>query len=114
MFLEAIEAYRNWNDDEPEPTVNCEVHYQPEEIPISRACGLLWNRTDILPGIEVSALEFSGIDLRTRTYAAANSCTAGANQTTNRKAIGHMQELATVDLAGFHAFRLQPENPCRW
>jgi hypothetical protein len=71
MFLEAIEAYRNWNDDEPEPTVTYEVHYQPEEIPISRACGLLWSCTDILPSGDVYALEYCGIELRTTTYAAA-------------------------------------------
>jgi hypothetical protein len=46
MFEETIEAYSQWNEGDPQPTVTYEVHYQPQEIPISRACGLLWNCTD--------------------------------------------------------------------
>jgi hypothetical protein len=72
MFLEAIEAYSNWNDGEPEPTVTYEVHYQPEEIPISRACGgalELYRYTPI--GRRLCSLELCGMDLKSRTYAAA-------------------------------------------
>jgi hypothetical protein len=71
IFEEAIEAYSQWNEGDPQPTVTYEVHYQPEEIPISRACGLVWNCTDILPSSEVSALGLCGIEMKTRTYAAA-------------------------------------------
>jgi hypothetical protein len=71
IFEEAIEAYSQWNEGDPQPTVTYEVHYQPQEIPLSRACGLLWNCTDILPSGDVSALELRGIELKTRTYAAA-------------------------------------------
>lgn len=86
MFEEAIEAYRNWNDGEPEPTVTYEVHYRPAEIPISRACGLLWNCTDILPELDVSALALCGTDLQTTTYAAAAHALLEAIKLQNRKA----------------------------
>jgi hypothetical protein len=39
------------DDGEPEPTVEYEIGYEPRQIPISRACGLVWNCTDILPGL---------------------------------------------------------------
>ena len=41
--LAAFEAWLHWNGDGPEPTVEYEVHYEPHQIPISRACGLGWN-----------------------------------------------------------------------
>jgi hypothetical protein len=45
MFREAIEAFMKWKTGEPEP----KIEYGERQITISRACGLLWNCTDILP-----------------------------------------------------------------
>jgi hypothetical protein len=47
---EAFEAFCGWNLRGPEPTVTYEINYIPRQIPISRACGLVWNCTDILGG----------------------------------------------------------------
>jgi hypothetical protein len=49
-FLAALEAYLNWEDGDPEPTVEFEVNYEPREITISKAAGLVWNCSDTLPG----------------------------------------------------------------
>jgi hypothetical protein len=49
-FLAAVEAFYRWRRGQPEPTVEYEINYVPHEIPISRACGLVWNCSDILPG----------------------------------------------------------------
>jgi hypothetical protein len=56
-FLAAIEVFYGWNRGESEPTVEYEINYVPHQIPISRACGLVWNCTDILPGIDRDRLE---------------------------------------------------------
>jgi hypothetical protein len=32
--------------------VTFEINYEPHDIPISRACGLVWNCTDIIPGTD--------------------------------------------------------------
>jgi hypothetical protein len=71
MFLEAVEVFHDWEDGKPEPTVNFEVHYEPRQITISKACGLLWNCSDILPRQAVDTLEWCGIYLDRRTYASA-------------------------------------------
>lgn len=47
----AFHAWCDWNGDGAEPTVQYEINYVPHEIPISRACGLVWNCTDIVPGL---------------------------------------------------------------
>ncbi len=52
-FLDAVEAYSGWNDGDPEPCVEVEIHYEPRSTPISRVCGMLWNCTDIIPGAHV-------------------------------------------------------------
>src|SRR5262245_52593030 len=49
-FLDAIDAFIAWEDGAPEPTVEYEVNYVPRQITLSKACGLLWNCNDILPG----------------------------------------------------------------
>jgi hypothetical protein len=70
-FLSAIEAYADWNGIGPEPTVEFEVHYEPRPIPISKACGLVWNCTDILPGGAWDELIGNDVLPGRRTYAAA-------------------------------------------
>jgi hypothetical protein len=70
-FRAAIEAFYHWNDGEPEPTVTFEINYEPVEIPISKACGLVWNCADILPGSDFTILEWCRIESESRTYAAA-------------------------------------------
>jgi hypothetical protein len=70
-FLEAMEAYRNWETGEPEPTVEISIQYDPVQIPISKIFGKLWFCTDILPGIDFDSLEYVDIYPKTRTYAAA-------------------------------------------
>ena len=69
--LAAFEAWLHWNGDGPEPTVEYEVHYEPHQIPISRACGLVWNCTDIVPGWIVDQIVRDELlPIRSRTYAA--------------------------------------------
>jgi hypothetical protein len=72
-FLAALEAYRQWEGGEPEPLVEFEVKYEPRPIPISKACGLVWNCSDTLPGYACRTLEEIGLseDVRSWTYGAA-------------------------------------------
>jgi hypothetical protein len=70
-FLEAVEAYRDWGTGEPEPSVEVSIHYEAVKIPISKIFGKLWFCTDIMPGIDFDSLEYVGIYLKSRTYAAA-------------------------------------------
>ena len=67
--LAAFQAWVDWDDTDPEPTVEYEVNYQPREIPISQACGLVWNCSDVVPGDVVNQLVDAELDLRRRTYA---------------------------------------------
>jgi hypothetical protein len=67
---EAFLAWTDWDGEDPEPTVEYEIHYVPHDIPISRACGLVWNCTDIVPGELVAALRTEGLDIKRPTYAA--------------------------------------------
>jgi hypothetical protein len=71
MFLDAVDAYLAWEEGAPEPTVDFEVRFVARPITISRACGIVWNCSDILPSGAVDSLEWCGIDLSRRTYAAA-------------------------------------------
>jgi hypothetical protein len=48
--INAFEAWIHWNGKAPEPSVEYEVNYVPEQITITRALGLVWNCTDIIPG----------------------------------------------------------------
>lgn len=70
-FLEAVEAFRDWADGEPEPTVEFEVNYEPRAITLSKACGLVWNCSDILPRDALSNLELCDVDIPRQTYASA-------------------------------------------
>jgi hypothetical protein len=73
---EAFEAWIDWDGKGPEPTVEYEIHYEPHQITLSRACGLVWNCTDIVPGdlfdrVQEASSGFSGEPaIKTRTYAA--------------------------------------------
>jgi hypothetical protein len=69
IFCNAIEAYLNWWSGESEPTVEFEVDYEPQPIPISRACTLVWNFNDVLPGALVDALR-DDVEMRSSSYAA--------------------------------------------
>ena len=70
-FIEAIDAYCGWEPGTPEPTVEVEFGYVPRPMTLTQVCGLMWNCTDILPSLEVGALEHHGIELQRSTYAAA-------------------------------------------
>jgi len=52
-FLKAIEAYEAWEDGEPEPAVD--LRDQPTRLSV--LCGLLWNCSDIMPGLDQRQLE---------------------------------------------------------
>lgn len=69
-FLNAIEAFMAWNTGEPEPTCEHEVKYEIVEIPISKACGMVWNCRDIMPGVDYRQLLDCGMDIKRQTYAA--------------------------------------------
>jgi hypothetical protein len=64
----------DWDGELPEPTVEYEIHYEPHQITISRACGLVWNCTDILPALWFrdlqDALEGVGQPVMRQTYGA--------------------------------------------
>ena len=70
-FLSALEAFADWSEGEPEPTISHEVSYEPVEISISDAAKMVWNCTDVLPGHAWDLVEASGLDqtARRRTYA---------------------------------------------
>jgi hypothetical protein len=65
----ALWAWIDWDGEGPEPTIEYEIHYEPREITISQACGLVWNCTDIVPGDLVDALCAEGLEIKRRTYA---------------------------------------------
>ena len=66
----AFHAWMDWDETGAEPTVEFEVDYEPHQIPISRACGLVWNCNDIMPGQLCDWLIENGLDTKRRTYAA--------------------------------------------
>jgi hypothetical protein len=74
-ILAAIEALYNWRPEAPEPTVELEVNYTPRPITLCKACGLVWNCTDILPSFDFDILQDAlskyGVSMKSRTYAAA-------------------------------------------
>ena len=72
-FFRALEAFVAWDGEEPEPSVEFEINYEPRPISISKACGLVWNCSDILPGLAQPDLEQAGFieDMRSWTYGAA-------------------------------------------
>jgi hypothetical protein len=71
---DAFQAWMDWDGRSPEPTVEYEINYVPHRISISRACGLVWNCTDTVPGIVFeelqSGLEAAGQTVRRQTYGA--------------------------------------------
>lgn len=69
--VEAFETWAAWDDIGPEPTVEFEVNYEPRSISLSRAMGLVWNCTDIVPGHVFDTLVTDcEMPIRSRTYAA--------------------------------------------
>jgi hypothetical protein len=66
----AFESWADWDGTGPEPTVEYEVHYEPHQILLSRACKLVWNCTDIVPGAVIDQLLDEGLGIKSRTYAA--------------------------------------------
>ena len=66
-----------WDGGEPEPTVN----YVGRQIPISRACGLVWNCTGIIPGDAFRKLIAAGLGIKQQTYAACARAMLAAIQT---------------------------------
>lgn len=72
----AFLAWLDWDGTFPEPIVEYEINYVPRHIPISQACGLVWNCTDIVPGLLFDPLQeeasqlTDGPAIKTRTYAA--------------------------------------------
>jgi hypothetical protein len=72
--IAAFEAWLRWDGQGPQPTVIHEIDHEPREIPISRALGLVFNCTDVLPGLVYDQLRdaLRAQDLpKGRTYAAA-------------------------------------------
>jgi hypothetical protein len=70
-FTNAVDQFLNWKPGEAEPVVEHEVNYEPCSIPISRACTLVWNCTDIAPGDLVFELRNDAqLEIKSPTYAA--------------------------------------------
>jgi hypothetical protein len=74
MALDAFQAWMDWDGTSPEPTVELEINYAPNQITISRACSLVWNCNDIVPGLHFndleSTLESVGQPVKRQTYGA--------------------------------------------
>jgi hypothetical protein len=66
----SVEAWLDWNGISPEPVVSFEINYEPHEVPISKACGLVWNCTDIFPGGSPLDELQETLPIRTCTYGA--------------------------------------------
>jgi hypothetical protein len=69
-FCAAVDAYQDWDEGEPEPT----VEVRDRQLPISQIFGLLWDCKDILPSIvydQVCAFFRREDEPRRQTYAAA-------------------------------------------
>ena len=79
--LNAFQEWMDWDGMSPEPTVEYEINYVPHRILISRACGLVWNCTDIVPGrvfnMLQSDLEDAGQTVRRQTYGACAQAILG-------------------------------------
>ena len=71
-FDVAAVGYLDWakQPDDEEPHVRFEVNYREHEIPLSRACGLVWNCTDCIPGDVYRELRDAGLEIGRQTYAA--------------------------------------------
>src|SRR5882724_9338281 len=54
-----VAAFVDWKGGAPEP--NVELSYEPYHIPISRACGLVWNCSDTIPGNVFDQLRGCGL-----------------------------------------------------
>ena len=71
---DAFHAWMDWDGVSPEPTVEYEINYVPRRISISRACGLVWNCNDIVPGSVFDDLHSELTDVgqvvRRQTYGA--------------------------------------------
>jgi hypothetical protein len=70
----ALETWLDWDGKTPEPSIELEIGYVPRQVQISRALGLVWNCTDIMPGDLFDRLqEAISSDkpaIKTRSYAA--------------------------------------------
>lgn len=71
-YLDAAEVYPGWvkQPGSKEANVNFEVNHQVREIPLSRACGFVWNCTDCIPRDVYRALQDAGLKIGRQTYAA--------------------------------------------
>jgi hypothetical protein len=70
-FCDAVYEFTDWKKGDPEPVVEYQVNYEPHEILISRACTLVWNCTDVIPGHLFRLLcDDHGLEVRAQTYAA--------------------------------------------
>jgi SHS2 domain-containing protein len=49
--LAAFEAFMDWDGEDPEPTVEVEIAYEARQISLTRAWEMVWNCTDIVPGL---------------------------------------------------------------
>jgi hypothetical protein len=85
-FVRAIDAFIEWHPDKPEPIIELERQYVPYPIPFSALCRKLWRCSDILPGMAVKELLYAGLEMRSRTYAAAAQAM-----------LAHLNEHKTID-----------------
>jgi hypothetical protein len=77
-FIDALDAFYDWwiaDEQSPPPKATLEVRYEPREISLEQACGVVWHCTDILPGSAFNQVqeiaEHHDLPLKRRTYAAA-------------------------------------------
>ena len=66
-FEQAVEAYCEWAEGDPEPIVDL----RGKDVPISRICGLLWSCIDAAPSDLRRTMEEIDADFRGFTYATA-------------------------------------------
>jgi hypothetical protein len=84
-FTEAIPAFTDWQPWEPEPKINLWVDFEPIEITISEACGLVWRCKERLPSHDFDRLLECGIKLKNVSYSAAARALRTANKIEERK-----------------------------
>lgn len=69
-FAEAVGLFLRWRRGQAEPMVDHEVNYELVSVPISRACTLVWNCSDIMPGDLFFDLRNEDLEMKSSTYAA--------------------------------------------
>jgi hypothetical protein len=95
---DAFQAWMDWDGKSPEPTAEYQIHYVPHHISISRACGLVWNCTDIVPGSLFDDAVTSGL---TRIPDSSRTSRRVGNVPTSDMRLAGSYPIGLTELEGF-------------